>query len=225
MTSKVLRTFFMEKKEVSVRNITILSTYILLVWGFYRFIFKFPEEVEEVFIKPILWLVPVFYFIKKERKGLSSLGITLRKLFPSIYYAIILGVVFALEGVLINFVKYSNIDFSANLGKNMFYSALGISFITAISEEITFRGYLFNRTWKLLGKEWTANIIISIIWGLVHIPVAIFWWKLSLFDSFVILFLNILFGIGSSFVFARTGNIVSSILLHVFWSWPIILFR
>src|SRR4030043_371334 len=104
----------MEKKEVSIKNITILSAYILLIWGFYRFLFKFPEEVEEVIIKPILWLVPLFYLLKKEKKGLSSLGINFKNIFPSIYFSIILGVVFALEGVLVNFVKHSNVDFSAN---------------------------------------------------------------------------------------------------------------
>jgi len=39
------------------------------------------------------------------------------------------------------------------------------------------------------------------------------------------LFLVFVFGLGASFVFSRTGNLASSILLHVFWSWPIILFR
>jgi len=37
--------------------------------------------------------------------------------------------------------------------------------------------------------------------------------------------LTTLFGIGSAFVFARTRNVFSSILLHVLWEWPIILFR
>jgi membrane protease YdiL (CAAX protease family) len=30
---------------------------------------------------------------------------------------------------------------------------------------------------------------------------------------------------GSAFIFSRTKNIWGSILLHVLWAWPIILFR
>jgi len=39
------------------------------------------------------------------------------------------------------------------------------------------------------------------------------------------LFFVFVFGFGSAFVFGRSRNLASSILLHVFWSWPIILFR
>ena len=44
-----------------IKHATILVTYLLVVWGFYRFLFKMPEEVEELLIKPIIWLLPVFF--------------------------------------------------------------------------------------------------------------------------------------------------------------------
>ena len=104
----------MPKKEIALKNATIISVYLLIVWGFYRFLFKLPEELEELVIKPILWLGPVFYFLKKELKGLPSIGITSKNLFPAIYYALFLGVIFAIEGVLINIVKHKTINFDAN---------------------------------------------------------------------------------------------------------------
>ena len=166
-----------------------------------------------------------FFLVKKEKATLPSLGITSKNLFPAIYLALILGILFAIEGVVINFVKYEGINFGANLGKNPFAVSLGISFATAISEEITFRGYLFNRVWKIMGNEWRANLITSFIWALIHIPVAVFWWELSLLGTLGYLLLTTIFGIGSAFVFARTKNVTSSILLHVLWEWPIVLFR
>ena len=215
----------MPKKEVAIKHATILAAYLLIVWGFYRMLFRLPEEVEELFIKPILWLLPVAYLVRKEKLGLSSIGITTKRLFPAIYVALGLGVIFAIEGVIVNFVKYEGIDFSANIGQRALLASLGLSFVTAVSEEITFRGYLFNRVWHVLGSELFANMATSIVWGLVHIPIAIFWWELAFVDTLGYLILITFFGIGSAFVFARTKNVASSILLHVMWAWPIILFR
>lgn len=215
----------MPKKEVAIKHATILSVYLLIVWGFYRFLFKFPEEIEELVIKPILWLGPVVYFLKKEKKGLASIGLTTKNLFPAMYYALALGVIFAIEGVIVNVIKHDAISFNANIGNKALIAALGLSFATAISEELTFRGFLFNRVWHALGDQWRANIITSFVWALIHVPIAVFWWKLELAGAVSFLILTTIFAVGSSFVFARTKNIAASILLHVLWEWPIILFR
>jgi len=215
----------MPNKETAIKHTTLLATFLLIVWGFYRMLFKLPVEIEELFVKPLIWLVPVYFLVKKEKGNLGSLGVTTKNLFPSLYLALALGVLFALEAVIINFVKYESIDFSANLGQDPFLIALGLSFATAVSEEIAFRGYLFNRVWRVLGDEWRANLITSTIWALIHVPIAIFWWELNPTNTVLYLFLTTLFGIGSAWVFARTKNVASSILLHVLWEWPIILFR
>ncbi len=215
----------MPKKVIALKNSTILAAYLLIVWGFYRVLFKLPEEIEELFVKPLVWLLPVFYLLKKEKLGISSLGVTQKNIFPAIYFALGLGVVFALEGVVINVVKHGGMNFSANLGSGPFLAALGISFATAVSEELAFRGYLFNRVWHALGNEWRANLLTSFVWALIHVPIVIFWWELNLTGILSYLLLTSFFGVGSAFVFARTRNVASSILLHMLWSWPIILFR
>lgn len=213
------------KKELALKHAVGLATYLLIVWGLYRFLFKLPDEIEEIFVKPIFWLIPVFYLLKKEKARIASVGLTTKNLFPAIYFALGLGAFFVIEAIFINFVKYKGLNFSANLGNTPFLTSLGLSFATAVIEEITFRGYIFNRLWHALGGEWIANLVSSLAWGLVHVPITFFVWKLDLTASLIYLFLTILFGVGSAFVFARTRNIFSSILLHVLWAWPIILFR
>ena len=140
-------------------------------------------------------------------------------------FQLLVYLIFVFEALLVNFVKHQGLSFAANLGNNDFFLSLGLSFATAISEEISFRGYLFNRVWWATGNEWKANLVTSVLWALVHVPITIFVWKLPLSASIVYLFLTTLFGIGSAFVFARTKNVFSSIFLHVLWEWPIVLFR
>ena len=213
------------KKTQYLKHAAILSAYIFLLWGLYRLLFKLPDEIEELIIKPLLWLVPVAILVRKEGGGLQSVGITSKNLFPSIYLALGLGALFVLEALLINYLKYGGFVFGANIGAMPIFASLGLSFATAFTEEVTFRGYIFNRFWFATGKEWMANITTSIIWALVHVPVAFFVWKLSFGAALVYLLLTTVFGIGSAFLFARTRNVLSSTILHVMWEWPIILFR
>lgn len=215
----------MPKKITALKNSIIVFSYLLVVWGFYRNLFQYPEYIEELLIKPVIWLLPVFYLLKKEGLGPKSLGVTINNLFPAIYSALLLGVVFTLEGLLVNYFKYDQINFSANVGENFLLFSLLISSVTAITEELTFRGYIFNRFWHGIGKEWTANFIVTVMWVLVHVPIAVFRWEMGIDQMAVYLLLTGLFSLGSGFLFARTRNIASSIVLHVMWEWPIILFR
>ena len=210
----------------SFKYAVYLSVYLLIVWGFYRFLFQLPEAIEELFIKPVVWLVPVFYLLWKEKEKVSSLGITFKNLFPAVYYALGLGAFFVMEALIINFVKYGGkFNLGANLGDLPLLTSFGLSFATAISEELTFRGYVFTRIWKFLGNELYANLVTSLFWALIHVPITFFVWKLDFSAALIYLFLTTLFGMGSAFVYARTKNILSPIFLHVLWQWPIILFR
>ncbi len=215
----------MNKKLSAFKSATTLFVVLFVIWGLYRFLFQLPDEVEELVIKPIIWVGGTYYFVRREKAKLESIGITYKNLFPAIYFALGLGLVFAAEGLLVNFIKYNGFNFKANLGNTTLLTSLGLSFATAISEEIAFRGYIFTRLWLSLKSEWTANIVTSVAWTAIHIPVTIFVLKYDLSQAFIYLFLTFVFGLGSAFVYARTKNIVSPIFLHVLWEWPIILFR
>lgn len=212
-------------KLTVVKNVTIYSAYLILIWAFYRFLFQLPGDIEELVIKPLLWLVPLFIILQKERQGISSLGFTFKNLFPAIYLSVALGIVFAAEGAITNLLKYGNLNFTANIGNAPFLISLGLSFATAFSEETAFRGYIFNRLWSALGGRWSANLITTALWTAVHVPIAFFVWKLDFAAGLLYLVLTAIFGIGSAFVFGRTRNVWGSIFLHVLWEWPIILFR
>lgn len=215
------------KDKLVLRRVFGLFAFILIVWGFYRFLFRFPETVEELILKPIIWLGATFWVVKRlEKKPLSSLGFTSKNLFKSVYLGLFLGAIFALEGLLTNWLKYGNFSFiQLPYTQAAFLGAVGLSFATAVSEETAFRGYIFNRLFKVWKNEWWANIVSTACFALVHLPITIFVLHYSLIEILIYVFLIGLFGFGSAFVFARTDNLISSILMHVFWSWPIVLFR
>jgi len=215
----------MKKKSAVLKNSLILFLYLLIIWGFYRSLFHLPEEIEEVIVKPILWLFPVFYLVRREGKSLKSLGLTRKNLFPAIALSLALGIVFVVEGLILNYVKYQGFNFGANIGDKPLFLAIAISFVTAFVEEVTFRGYIFTRLWQGFKNEFFANFVTSAAWVIIHIPITVFVLKLDFSQTLVFLGLAGVFSLGTSFIFARTKNIFSSVFLHVLWQWPIILFR
>lgn len=212
-------------KTSFIRNVTIYGVYIILIWGFYRFLFQLPDQIEELVVKPVLWLVPILILLGKEHLDLGSLGFTFRNLFPAIYISLGLGVIFVAEALGANFFKYGHFNFATNLGTSPFAASLGLSFATAFSEETAFRGYIFSRLLVSLRSEWSANFIQTALWTAIHIPIAFFVLNYTLPQGIIYLVLTAIFGFGSAFIFARTRNVFGSILLHVLWEWPIILFR
>jgi len=213
--------------KIGLKRITLLYVFIFLVWGFYRYLFRFPDEIEELVLKPIIWLGPVFFLLWREKKGLDSVGWSPKNLFKGLYLGVGLGMLFALEGLLIHWLKYHSFSF-VNLQYQtlpVLLVALGVSLATAISEETAFRGYIFNRLWHILKSEWAANFMTSFGWALVHLPITYFVLHYNFEQMVTYLVLIFIFGVASALVFARTKTITASILLHVFWAWPIILFR
>ena len=212
-------------KETLLKDVTIYAAFLVIFWAFYRFLFQFPENIEELIIKPVVWLLPIVYFLKKEHLGLDSVGITLKNLFSSVYLSLGLGAVFLIEALATNYFKYGAFNFGANIGTGMLLPSLGLSFATAVSEETAFRGYIFGRLSYVIKNELWANLIQAVLWTAIHVPIAFFILKMNLATGLVYLFITAVFGIGSAFVYGRTRNVFGSIFLHVLWEWPIILFR
>ena len=210
------------------KRVFALFSFIFVIWALFRYFPEiFPDWVEELILKPLIWLLPTLWVVRKiERRPFSSLGFTLKNLFPSIYWGIGLGIVFALEGLLTNIFKYRGLNLiPLNYSLPTFLGLLGLSLATAFSEETVFRGYIFNRLKQIWKKEWLANIVSSALFVIIHLPIGVFVLGYTPLVMLAYLFFVFVYGFGSAFVFARTGNIFSSILLHIFWGWPIILFR
>jgi len=213
------------KSTLYLKHAITFYAYLFVVWGFYRLLFQAPAPLEELIVKPLVWLLPLCILIRREKATLESIGITFHNFFKAVYFVMALGVVFTIFAVSVNYLKYRGLEFASNIGETSFWTAIGLSFITAIIEEITFRGYLLTHLMAAVKSKWTATIIISIGWALIHWPIALLDWKLAPMALVAYTVVIFLFSVGTTFVFLKTRNIAAPILLHVLWQWPIILFR
>jgi len=206
----------------------IIYGVIALVWFFYRAVFRFPEAIDELLVKPLVFLLPVFLWLRfKERKSWDSLGISRKNLSKSLLIGFCLGLLFAAEGVVVSALKYKELVFNP---KNLGFLGLAgyglLSLTTGFSEEVLNRGFLMNRLWKKWGNEYLANFGSSFLFALMHLPAAIFVLKYQLPYDFLTHELSIfVLGFADGFVFARTKNIFAPTISHALWNWSVILFK
>ena len=197
---------------------------IFVFWGLYRLIFRLPDDIEEIILKPVIWLGPTFWIVFQiEKKSLASLGYSAKHFGQDVLRGLAFGVLFIIVGLSLNYLRFGRF-YTSNLPfKEIFLPSLLLAFITAISEETVFRGYIMNRLQGILKSWGAANIISSFGFSLVHLPISIFVYHYNLPQIFIFLVLIFLSSLGSGVAFSWTKTIWASILVHVFWTWPVIL--
>jgi membrane protease YdiL (CAAX protease family) len=201
--------------------------WILLVWSLYRYFLKLPEWVDEFIFKPLVFLGPVLWYIYKiEKRTFGSLGITVKNIFPSIYTGLGFGMVFALEGVLVNSLKNGRLLINPIEALKTYglITLFILSCATAVSEELLNRGFLFSRIYEKTKQLMYAAIISSVLFVMLHVPILVTTLKFQ--GSILALFFvtNLLLGVINSLLFISTGSIIAPILVHIFWNMTVALY-
>lgn len=218
------------KQQVFVKHQVFFVWFLIfIVWAFYRAYFRLPEWVDEFLIKPLVFFLPVFYLVIIRRKQpMSELGLSSspKNFFTDLYLGVAVGVFFALEGLLANYLKYGTFSFAPILAAKSF--PLGWFFLinlsTSIWEEILGRGYLYNQLYKATKNQLWAALSSSFLFLLLHIP--IMFTALHLMGSSLLIYpvSILLLGITNSYVFGLRGSLTLPILLHTFWNMTVALY-
>jgi len=215
------------ENQMSLEPVFQIWGWVLLIWSLYRYFFKLPEIVDEFIFKPLVFLGPVLWYVfRKEKRNFVSLGVTDKNIFNSIYIGIGFGMIFAVEGLIVNFVKNGefNVFPIEALKQYGMLSLLVISFVTAFSEEILNRGFLFNRIFEKSKNLPYSVVISSILFILLHVPILVT--QLKFQGTILILFFitNFILGMVNATVFSMTSSIMAPVLIHVFWNMTVALY-
>lgn len=200
--------------------------WILLAWSLYRYFVRMPEWADEFVFKPLVFVAPViWYVLKKERRPLSTVGLTGENFFKSLYIGLGFGAVFAVEGLLAHALKYGSVEVNPIVAFQQYgFFLLLLSVATAFSEELLSRGFVFNRLYEKSGNLLRAAFIGSIMFLCLHVPILVTINKLT--GSTLVLFFvtDFILAFANSVLFASTGSIVAPILVHVFWNMTVALY-
>lgn len=209
------------------RYIYILWFLIFIVWTIYRMKGTFPEWVDEIGIKPGVFVLPVFaWVLLKERRTLSSIGLTLKNFFHEIYLGLGIGALFGAEGVVVNFIKYGTFSFVPTLAIASFgiFPFLIYSLSTAFAEEVLGRGFIYGRLYEANKNQLKSALIASFLFLLLHIPILFTQLNLAGPSLLVYVLSVFLLGITNCYLYGVRKSLVVPILIHIFWNATVALY-
>jgi membrane protease YdiL (CAAX protease family) len=211
------------------RHVYIVWFGIFLIWSLYRAIFPAFEFLDELLIKPLIFILPVFFVtLLYEQLSFASLGLAprLKQVMLEFYIGVGVGVLFAVEGMIANYIKYGSLVFSPIIAVQQYGGVLFFLVLngaTAISEEILGRGYLFNRISETM-SDFSAAVLSSLLFFLLHVPIMILNLHLRgaalAFYAISIFLLSIL----NCYILRERNSLVLPILLHLFWNMTVALY-
>lgn len=202
---------------------------IFLVWAFYRAYFIESEWVDELVVKPLVFVLPVFLVVKYyEKQKLASLGLfsTPKDLFPDLYIGVVIGIIFAFEGIFSNYIKNGQLSFfpAAMLASGGVLPFLFLNLFTSIWEEILGRGYLYNRLFQVNKLQFHSAFTSSFLFLLLHIPIIFTRLHLRGTSLVIYTFTTILLGITNCYIFSVRKSLTLPILIHTFWNMTVALY-
>ena len=185
------------------RHMTIIiSIFVFVVWTCYRLIFPENLLLEDLILKPLVWLVPVFIVTRFKNLGFSTKNIN-----KNICIGLAVGLLLALERVYVN-----------KLTPSFSYIIIISAFFIAVTEEIFFRGYLLNRWLEKFKNPLIPLILNGLFFTLTHIPIAIFVYHYYGYSLFTYLLTNFVSGFVDIYLFYRTKSIIAPITNHFVWN-------
>ena len=199
----------------------------LLAWSLYRYFFRFPEPIDEFLVKPLVFVLPVLWFVlKKEKRGIGTIGITSKNFLQSVLIGCGFGLLFAGEAILANIFKYGSLTLTPTpavllYGLPMMFI---LSLATSVSEELLSRGFFFSRIYETSKNLIRAVVMSTLLFVAFHIPILLT--SLRFQGTTLILFFmtSIVLGIANSLIYYRTKSLVAPILVHLFWNMTVAVF-
>lgn len=202
---------------------------ILIVWSIYRTKVAAPEWVDEFVAKPLVFILPVYFYIKnvEQKKFFPAIWLKTKKFADDLVLAFFIGLLFLLAAALSNFLKYGHLSFLSNLLPANFQNLLAIlslALATGVSEEILSRGFVLKRLFDESKNIFTSSFFASVLFFILHIP--ILFTNLELTGGLLITFMatDLILSLANSFIFLTRRSLILPILIHAFYNFSISLY-
>src|SRR3989344_5209302 len=217
----------MKSKVTSTQRALNLWAIILIIWAVYRAKFKLPVWFDEFIAKPLVFVLPVYYYVKNIEKKpfFSAIDLKAKVTLPDIFYALIIGIIFSFSAILANILKFKKLVLFQNAisFENIVFMVI-IALATGISEEILSRGFILKRLYQESKNIYSSSFFSSILFLFLHIPILFTNYKLT--GDMLLLFLgtDLVLSMVNSFMFLQRRSLIVPILIHAFYNLSVIFF-
>jgi membrane protease YdiL (CAAX protease family) len=216
-----------EKNIPKYQKALNLWAIILIVWSIYRAKFKMPEWFDEFIAKPMVFVLPVYYYIvKKENKDFLTEIYLKSKLFISdIFLSLMVVVLFFSSAVTANYIKFNKlIFFKGKFEPVDILVIVVIALATAISEEILSRGFVLKKLYEESKNVYTASFLASILFFFLHVPILFTNPRISGNTLLIFMATDMILSLANSYIFLERKSLVLPIMIHALYNITTILF-
>jgi len=187
--------------DVKVKRLWYYYIYLVLVWGAFRYFVRLPEVIEELWFKPVLWLTPLFWWNLALREKIVMFAGKWGK-------SLILGVVVgAFYFLILKFRGLENFQFDLNL--------LGVALATAVTEELTFSGFVAGYLEKIRKGNLFNLVIVGMMAAVIRLPILFFVYQASGKEVLGVLLVAFSSGGLNAWIRVRSGNVAGSVLARL----------
>jgi hypothetical protein len=172
-----------------------------LIWGSFRYFVRLPEVIEELWFKPVLWLIPLFWWNLSFREKIVMFG---KKRGESLFLGLGVGMAYFL------ILKFRNLGtFQMN------WNLAGVALATAVTEELTFSGFVTGYLEKIGKGKWVNLVIVGLMAAVIRLPILLFVYRASGKEILGVVLVALASGVINAWIRVRSGNVAGSVLARL----------
>jgi len=214
----------MKKQKVTpLQKALNLWAVILIVWAFYRSYLKLPVWFDEFIAKPLVFILPVFYYVRNVDKQsvcqYFCLKLKFKEIINDLFYSLGIGLVFLVTAMAATYFRSGKFAF---LGKvpsfEQFIYLLLIALATGITEEILSRGFVLRKLFEDSKKTLSSVFFASILFFFLHVP--ILFTNVKITGNMLIVFMttDMLLSMVNGLLYLQRKSLIVPILIHTFYN-------
>lgn len=219
----------MKKTVSTTQRVLNVWAIILIIWSVYRTKLQMPEWFDEFIAKPLVFIVPVYWYIKRYDKinFFSSFWLKTNQIISDIILGLTVGFVFILSVIMSEYHRTGMLALNETVfakGITSLIYILSLSFATAFSEELLSRGFILKKLYEESNNIFTSSLAASVLFFILHIPILFTNNRIN--GEMLLLFMgtNLLLSFANSFIFVIRKSLLLPILIHAFYNIAVILY-
>lgn len=196
---------------------------ILIIWAFYRAYFKMPEWFDEFIAKPLVFVLPVFYYIKNVDKKpiFESLYLHFKPkiIIKDLFNSLVIGGVFLLTAFFAFYFREQKFILINNFpGIDKFIIIFLTALATGITEEILSRGFVLKKLYEESKNIYSSTFFASVLFFFLHVPILFVDPRIN--GQMLLMFLttDLFLSMINGIIFLWKKSLVAPILIHAFYN-------
>lgn len=202
---------------------------ILILWSIYRANFgtSLPVWLDEFFIKPLFFIFPVFWYIKKiEKKSFfSQVDLHKKTIISDLLWGIGLGLAFFTVGYMGIMLKQGVTSVQIlKLFQPQTFIVFAIALATSVSEEILSRGFVLKRLYEESKNTVKSIAISSLLFFFLHIPILFTSQHMTGTVILQVMMTDIALSVVVSALYLQRRSLLLPIIIHAFYTFSLTFF-